>query len=221
MRTTLRTSIALLASVAVLTISAVAASSTTSPALLDDPVEDGGGGMAMCVEGVPDCDDMIVGEDGGQSEPGGGGGEPITLPPDDGSAVHDVPCGVEVVEGDGPDGTVSYTPCDDAEPPVPTEPVITEPTPGMTNVYAHSFDSATVGDDDVTVTIDFVSGIEPCYVLDHIDVGYEDDAVTITLFEGSDLSGGTVACIEISVFKRAVITLDEPLAGRSIEDGAA
>ncbi|MEX0984140.1 MAG: hypothetical protein WD096_03735 [Actinomycetota bacterium] len=248
MRTTLRTAIATLSAITVLAISAIAAgASGTTPSPM--PAEDGGGGaagacevgtvdcndtpgtpidgdgMAMCVEGVPDCNDMIV-DDGGQTEPGSGsggsiGGGPITLEPDDGSLVHDVPCGVEVVEGDGPDATVSYTPCDSEDPPAPIEPTITEPTPGMANVAARPFDSATVGDDDRTVTIDFVSGIEPCYVLDHISVEETSGAVTITLFEGSDLTDGQVACIEIGVFKRAIITLDQPLAGRTIVDGAA
>ena len=42
------------------------------------------------------------------------------------------------------------------------------------------------GDDGRTVTIDFWSGVEPCYVLDHVDVGYATDEVTITLFEGTE-----------------------------------
>jgi hypothetical protein len=212
MRTTLRTSIAFLASLAVLSVSAIAAGAS-DPAPIPMPVEDGGGaagsclegttdcvdtpgivdggGMAMCVEGVPDCNDMIVvPDDGGQSEPGYAGdpGEPVVGTP---------------VE------------------PVPVEPTITEPTPGMANVRPRPFDSATVGDDGVTVTIDFVSGVEPCSVLDHIDVDETDDTVTITLFEGNDPTAGDVACIEIGVYKRAVITLDSPLGDRTIVDGAA
>ena len=45
--------------------------------------------------------------------------------------------------------------------------------------------------------------------------------MTITLFEGSDLSGGQVACIEIGVFKRTIVQLDQPLGDREIVDGAA
>jgi hypothetical protein len=212
-------SIAVVSAIVVLAISAISAAAS-DPSPLPGPAN-GGGGMAMCVQGVPDCDDMIVG-DGGQSEPGfGGGSEPVVLPPDDGSLVHDIPCGVEVVEGEGPDATVSYTPCENDEPPVPTEPTITEPTPGMANVHPRPFDSAVVAGDGITVTIDFVSGVEPCYVLDHIDVVETDDTVTITLYEGSDASTGQAVCIEIGVFKRAIITLDAPLAGRTIVDGAA
>jgi len=43
------------------------------------------------------------------------------------------------------------------------------------------------------VAIDFTSGVEPCDVLDHVDVAYGADAVTITLFEGHDPGGGDVA----------------------------
>ena len=213
MRTTLRTTMAFLASVVVLSVSAIAAGAS-DPAPLPMPAEDGGaaagaclegttdcddapgvvdgGGMAMCVEGVPDCDDMVVVPDDGQTEPGDpgtGGG----VPGDPGTVL---PCGEEIVEGEGPDATVSYTPCDTGEPPAPTEPVLTEPQPGTTNTYARPFDTATVAGDDVTVTIDFVSGIEPCYVLDRVDVDFGRDAVTITLFEGSDADAGQVACIE-------------------------
>ena len=236
MRTTLRTTIALMASLVALTVSAIAAGAA-GPTPVPMPAEDGGaaagaclegttdcvdtpgitdgdGGMAMCVEGVPDCDDMIVEPDPGSSDPGAGGGSAGD------PGVMDPPCGQEVVHE--ADGSVTYTPCDTDEPPAPTEPALTEPAPGTTvNTYARPFDSATVADDDVTVTIDFVSGVEPCYVLDHVDVRYGKDAVTITLFEGTDESAGQVACIEIGVFKRTVLTLDEPLAGRAIVDGAA
>jgi hypothetical protein len=102
-----------------------------------------------------------------------------------------------------------------------TDPQVVTPRPGMADVHARPYDSATIGDDDRTVQVDFVSGVEPCNVLDHVDVRYGDDAVTITLYEGHDASAGDVACIEIGVFKRANVTLDQPLAGRDIVDGAA
>ena len=45
--------------------------------------------------------------------------------------------------------------------------------------------------------------------------------VTITLYEGHDPDAGDVACIEIAVLKSVTITLDHPLDGRAIVDGAA
>ena len=95
-----------------------------------------------------------------------------------------------------------------------------EPTPDMTDVTPTAFDTAAIGDDDVTLTVTFWSGVEPCAVLDHVDVAYGVDVVTVTLFEGSDPTAGLVACPEIAVSKETVVTLDEPLAGRTVVDGA-
>ena len=48
-----------------------------------------------------------------------------------------------------------------------------EPTPGMADVRARPFDRAMLNDDG-TVTILFTSGVEPCAVLDHVDVDEGD-----------------------------------------------
>ncbi len=100
-------------------------------------------------------------------------------------------------------------------------PQVVEPTPGMDNVRPTAFDTATIGNDDTTLTIVFWSGVEPCSVLDHVTLSYAADTVTVTLFQGSDPNAGDVACIDIAVQKQVTITLDEPLAGRQIVDGAA
>ena len=103
----------------------------------------------------------------------------------------------------------------------PGAPQVVVPTPGMADVRPRPFDTATAGVDGTSVTIDFVSGVEPCYVLDHVEVAYGADDVTITLFEGHDPTAGDVACIEIGVSKQVIVTLDEPLGDRAIVDGAA
>ena len=140
-----------------------------------------GDGMAMCVEGVPDCDDMVV-----------------------------IPGGDEPVSDDGADASVGPLP----------EPDVVEPNPDAVDLRARPFDAATAGDDGRTIAIDFVSGVEPCYVLGRIDVDEGPRAVTITLLEGHLPSDDDVACIEIGVFKRTTVTLDEPLGDREIVDGA-
>ena len=132
-----------------------------------------------------------------------------------------VAAGAAIAASTGPDTPVSSGPITGDPPPVDPGPMIVEPRPGMADVYARPFDSASVGDDDTTVTIDFVSGVEPCTVLDHVDVRYGTDVVTLTLHEGHDPNAGDVACIEIGVFKQVVVQLDEPLGGRAIVDGAA
>jgi hypothetical protein len=107
--------------------------------------------------------------------------------------------------------------------PAPSDdgPIVVTPRPGMADVFARPFDTATVSDDGRSVAIDFVSGVEPCSVLDHVDVRARPDAVSITVFEGHDPDAGDVACIEIGVLKRTVVQLDEPVGGRTIVDGAA
>jgi hypothetical protein len=150
---------------------------------------------------------------------------PATLPVSPGSVVHDVGGGMGmcVAPDDGATGPDAPV-CDDIvvdRVPEPVEPQVVQPRPGMADVRPRPFDSASVDPDGVTVSIDFVSGVEPCYVLDHVDVVEGPDAITITLFEGNDPAAGRVACIEIGVFKRTIVTLTEPIADRPIVDGGA
>ncbi len=116
-------------------------------------------------------------------------------------------------------------PCPGDDDPVVTDPYQgaqrVEPTPGMSDLYPHAFDKAVVDDDGKTLTIFFWSGVEPCYVLDHVDVDYGPGAITVTLFEGHDASAGDVACIEIALLKKVVVQLDEPVGDRRVVDGAA
>ena len=174
------------------------------------------------------------------SDPGSGGGGDgaagVCAAPEPGAAVTDCDdtienppidpgdCG-EQVTGTGPDATVSYTPCPGDEDPIVTDPYDgaqrVEPTPGMSDVYPRIFDKVVVRDGGTRVTVYFWSGVEPCYVLDHVDVEYGAGAITITLFEGHDASVGDVACIEIALLKKVVIQLDEPVGDRQIVDGAA
>ena len=172
---------------------------------------------AVAATSAAGSDAVAQEQSSGRSVPGAGGVEPAQPSPGTGTATQ--PCGTTVTNGTGPDASVGFTPCPDDEPPV-IHPQVVEPTPGMADVHARLFDTATVRDDGRTVNVDFTSGVEPCAVLDHVDVSYGADAVTITLFEGHDPSAGEVACIAIGVFKRTIVTLDQPLDGRAIIDGA-
>ena len=137
-----------------------------------------------------------------------------------------VDCG-EQTTGTGPDASVSYTPCPGDEDPAPApadpydgaQPV--EPRPGMDGVAPIPFDKVVVGDDDRTLTVYFWSGVEPCYVLDHVDVEENAGAITITLFQGSDPNVTNVACIDIALLKKVTVQLDEPVGARRIVDGTA
>ena len=188
--------------------------------------------------GVPVEDDGTVLGSGGGSDgvagicaaPGAVDGAAETAPPTDCDDTFDGPvvgepgdCGEKVI-GTGPDAAVSYTPCPGDEPPVVTDPdagaQLVEPTPGMADVRSHIFDHVVVNDGS-SVTVYFWSGVEPCYVLDHVDVDEGPDTVTITLFEGHDAIAGDVACIDIALLKKVVVQLDGPVGDRSIVDGAA
>ncbi len=97
------------------------------------------------------------------------------------------------------------------------------PKPGQLDVRAipaQSLSAAVTGR-RVTLTIDYTSGVEPCYTLDSIVVAVGADAGTfaITLREGH--GPGDVACIEIAQFKRAIVELGELAPGTyTISDAA-
>jgi hypothetical protein len=204
-RITTRARVAFLVSLASLIVVALAgpqlatAGSEEGDGSGSDPVPRGrGDGMAMCIEGVVECDDTV------------------TVPGDG--------CGEQAV-GTGPDAAVSYTACHGDDPATPTDPgdgaQLVEPTPGMAGVRPHAFDHVVVSDDGRSVTVFFWSGVEPCYQLDHVDVTYGAEAITVTLFEGHDPRAGDVACIEIALLKKVIVPLEEPVGDREIVDGAA
>jgi len=163
----------------------------------------------------------VSGEDTGSSGGSMPGGPGDPAQPGDVAIAPEEPCGRTVTSGTGPDASVSYTPCLGEEPTDQNgraQDVV--PTPGMDGVAPVVWVKALVGTDDRTVTLRFWSGVEPCYVLDHVHVAYGPGGVIVTLFQGSDPSAGDVACIEIAVLKQTTITLDQPLAGRPLVDGA-
>ena len=182
--------------------------------------EPGSGGGGNGVKGI--CVPPTAADDASVSESAGSDGcndmidNPVVVDPGE--------CG-EKVSGTGPDATVSYTPCPGDDDPVVTDPYQgaqrVEPTPGMSDLYPHAFDKLVVGDDGKTLAIFFWSGVEPCYVLDHVDVDYGPGAITVTLFEGHDASAGDVACIDIALLKKVVVQLDELVGDRRVVDGAA
>lgn len=99
---------------------------------------------------------------------------------------------------------------------VPVEVVETRGTP-----RAVPFESAEVGPDDRTVTVRWWSGVEPCTALADVRVEETAEAVEITLLEASvHPDAEPIACIEIAQAKQHAVQLAEPLAGRSIIDGA-
>jgi hypothetical protein len=217
MRTPIRALLAATVSLAALSIAAATASSAAVPPPASEvaptPGPTPGGVGATCVIQHPDCNDRSFGSGGSEPGSSGDGAPPPAGAPSPG-------CGQDVVSGSGPDGVVSNAPCQPAGPPTEPRPQIVVPRPGMSGVTPIAFSSATVRPDDRTIDVRFWSGVEPCSVLDHVDVAYGSDTVTITLFQGSDPTAGMVACPDIAMLKQVTVTLDQDLGGRRIVDGA-
>lgn len=118
--------------------------------------------------------------------------EPVTLTPVPGSSVHDL------------DG----------------RPEKVRPRPGMADLREVRWEKARPAPGGKSLRVTYWSGVEPCNVLDHVDLRYATSTITITLYEGHDPEAEDVACIEIALQKIVRVRLEEAVAGRKIVDGA-
>ncbi len=117
-----------------------------------------------------------------------------------------------------PDSPVSTTGPGAEEPTPEPGPLIVAPRSGLVDVGPRPWaEIVTLGSGRLEVR--FWSGVEECYGLDRVEVDETAEAVTITLFEGRVPEAEV--CIEIAVLKAVRVSLDAPLAGREILDGAA
>jgi hypothetical protein len=116
-----------------------------------------------------------------------------------------------------PDGSVGIDPAAPSDDPALIDPLgrVVVPKPGQLDVRAIPAQtlSATAAGRRVTLTIDYTSGVEPCYVLDSIVVAVGADAKSfaITLREGHGPQD--VVCIEIAESKRAIVDLGDLAPG--------
>ena len=104
------------------------------------------------------------------------------------------------------------------------QPQFVSPKPGQlaTHLVSVAGLTPTVDGHHVTIRADWVSGVEPCNVLDRVQVGKDGTTFTVALFEGS--SDLNVACIEIAAYKATLIDLGELEPGSYVvqsADGAA
>jgi hypothetical protein len=74
--------------------------------------------------------------------------------------------------------------------------------------------------DGTALVITWWSGVEPCTVLDRVDVAESADQVTVTLWEGRDRRHPDAMCIAIAVKKQTTVKLSAPLGHRKVVDGA-
>ena len=94
------------------------------------------------------------------------------------------------------------------------------PRPGTEGVKPVEWDRIRPAEDGHSLLVQWWSGIEPCYVLDRVEVHVDHRVVVVTLFEGRERSKKDVACPEVAVLKETKVTLEEPVDGRRIFDGA-
>jgi hypothetical protein len=127
---------------------------------------------------------------------------PIAVPPTDGNGNDGSDTG-----GSGDDGVVA--PPDDGGAFPPGQPELTVPQPGQQMVHPVSITEllAKVEGRHVFLNARWWSGVEPCSVLDSVDVARDGASIAITLFEGtSDLDA---VCIAVAVEKVTLIDLGE------------
>jgi hypothetical protein len=94
------------------------------------------------------------------------------------------------------------------------------PRPGTADPRPIRFSSATPQQGGRALEVTWWSGVEPCHVLDRVDVAYRPDAVVVTVVEGRDPKRKNEPCIEIAVRKKTLVSLKTPLGGRRVVDGA-
>ncbi|GAA4562030.1 hypothetical protein [Planotetraspora kaengkrachanensis] len=80
--------------------------------------------------------------------------------------------------------------------------------------------SATPTDDGTALDVVWWSGVEPCNMLDRVDVTETAKTVTVTLWEGHDRRQPDAVCIEIAIQKQTRVRLPTPLGDREVVDGA-
>ncbi|MEU6424692.1 hypothetical protein ABZ860_02255 [Microbispora sp. NPDC046973] len=82
------------------------------------------------------------------------------------------------------------------------------------------WESATPAGDGRSLDVTWWSGVEPCNVLDRVEVTETAREVTVTLYEGQDRRSPDAVCIAIAILKTTKVHLKAPLDGRKVVDGA-
>jgi hypothetical protein len=120
----------------------------------------------------------------------------------------------------GDDDVVSSKPDDDPSDnePGPRAKLVT-PQGDALNVIPGAWRRVKKVDED-TLKVFFWGGVEPCSVLDSVDVSYFGDEVALTLFHGTGSDSANKVCPELAVLKMVEVDLTEPLGGRDVVDGA-
>ncbi len=112
------------------------------------------------------------------------------------------------------------TPEPGCEPLAEPEGELVTPRPGMADTHAVNWTRAEPVGDGSVLRISYTAGVEPCSVLDRVEVAETGDTVTVTVVEGSDPAFPDAACIALGVLKAVEVPLAAPLGTRTVVDGA-
>lgn len=135
-----------------------------------------------------------------------------------------------VTDAPGPDEPVTGAPGDPGQEPAAGDgaQVVTDangmdaklvtPAGDTQNPQPSAYDHVEV--DGTTATVFFYTGVEPCSVVDRVEVDESGEDVVITVFVGSQADAAT-SCIALAEYKAAQVTLTSELGDRQVVDGAA
>lgn len=121
-------------------------------------------------------------------------------------------------EGKGPDTPVTSTPGTGSDNRRKAE--VVSPRPGTADVHPVQWGKVRLAEDGRSLRVRWWSGVEPCHVLDHVEVQVDHRVVLVTLFEGRDPDKKDAFCNDMALLKEVRVTLAEPLDGRRVIDGA-
>ncbi|MEU8197479.1 hypothetical protein AB0C10_27195 [Microbispora amethystogenes] len=122
------------------------------------------------------------------------------------------PAGAETSPQSAPPGPGMVVPAGSPSPVTPVGPTL--------NTRAVPWESATPADGGRSLDVVWWSGVEPCQVLDHVDVKETAREVTVTVYEGQDRRSPDAVCIAIAIQKTTQVRLESPLGDRKVVDGA-
>lgn len=91
---------------------------------------------------------------------------------------------------------------------------LVEPQPGQHNVHPVALErlDATASGTTVSVDAHWTSGVDPCYVLDQVQVNVNDDqTVDVTVVEGT--SDPDAICVMMAVAKHTIVSFEVPGTG--------
>lgn len=111
-------------------------------------------------------------------------------------------------------------------PPIADGSVVPAPAvarPGAADVHPLAWDEVVPSPDGRSLEVRFWYGIEPCNVVDRVEVDETDTTVTVTLYVGLDPAvdaDTNQSCDDIGQYRAVTVALDEAVGDRRVVDGA-